>query len=93
MSTLQEQLAKVQEQQKLLKEKERRLKAQQKEVDKKAHTKLLIEVGKTIESILDRSLQQDDITKLQNFLELQEYRGKFFSKAMNSNINDKTSND
>ena len=91
MSTLQEQIAKVQEQQKLLKEKERRLKAQQ--VDKKAHTKLLIEVGKTIESILDRSLQQDDIVKLQNFLELQEYRGKFFSKAMNSNMNDKTSND
>ena len=93
MSTLQEKIAKVQEQQKLLKEKERRLKAQQKEVDKKNHTKLLIEVGKTIESILDRSLQQDDISKLQNFLELQEYRGKFFSKAMNSNINDKTSND
>jgi hypothetical protein len=93
MPTLQEQIAKVQEQQKLLKEKERRLKAQQKEVDKKAHTKLLIEVGRTIESILDRSLQQDDIVKLQNFLELQEYRGKFFSKAMNSNINDKTSND
>lgn len=93
MPTLQEQIAKVQEQQKLLKEKERRLKAQQKEVDKKAHTKLLIEVGRTIESILDRSLQQDDIVKLQNFLELQEYRGNFFSKAMNSNINDKTSND
>lgn len=93
MPTLQEQIAKVQEQQKLLKEKERRLKAQQKEVDKKAHTKLLIEVGRTIESILDRSLQQDDIVKLQNFLELQEYRGKFFSKAMNSNINYKTSND
>lgn len=93
MSILQEQIAKVQEQQKLLKEKERRLKAQQKEIDKKNHTKLLIEVGKTIESILDRSLQQDDITKLQNFLEFQEYRGKFFSKAMNSNINDKTSND
>lgn len=93
MSTLQEQIAKVQEQQKLLKEKECRLKAQQKEVDKKNYTKLLIEVGKTIESILDRHLQQDDITKLQNFLELQEYRGKFFLKAMNSNMNDKTSND
>lgn len=33
MSTLQEQIAKVQGQQKLLKEKERRLKAQQKEID------------------------------------------------------------
>lgn len=93
MSTLQEKIAKVQEQQKLLKEKERRLKAQQKEVDKKAHTKLLIEIGKIIENILDRPLQSNDISKLQDFLKLQEHRGNFFSKAMNSNIDNKTSND
>lgn len=91
--SIDEKLAELEVQKNQLKEKEKRLKAQQKEQDRKARTKRLIEIGATVENVLGRPIYNDDLPKLKAFLEQQEYRGKFFSKAMNSNMNDKTSND
>lgn len=81
--SIDEKLAELEEQKNQLKEKEKRLKAQQKEQERKARTKRLIEVGATVESVLGRPINKEDLPKLKMFLEQQEYRGNFFSKAMN----------
>lgn len=85
-------LKKIREQKNLLIEKEKKLIAQQKTQDRKARTKRLIEIGAIVESVLGRPIQQDELSNLKKFLQQQESRGEFFSKAMNVD-NSKTTND
>lgn len=77
-----ERLAELQERQKQLKAQERKLKAQHSQAERKERTKRLIEVGATVESVLGRPISKEDLPKLKAFLEQQEQRGQFFSKAM-----------
>lgn len=55
-----------------------------KEEERKARTKRLIEVGATVESVLGRPITQEELPLLKSFLEAQESRGGYFSKAMSS---------
>lgn len=81
--SIDERIAKLQEKQKQLKAQEKALKAKQSAEERKKRTKRLIEVGATVESVLGRPIEQFDLPKLKEFLEQQEKRGNYFSKAMN----------
>lgn len=50
--------------------------------ERKKRTKRLIEVGAAVESVLKQPIEKEDLPKLINFLEQQEERGNYFSKAM-----------
>lgn len=76
-----ERLLELQQQIEKLKKKEKLIKARQSEMERKARTKRLIEVGATVESVLKRPIEKEDLPKLKMFLEEQEQRGNFFSKA------------
>ena len=52
--------------------------------NRKARTKRLIMIGAEVEKILGRPIEEHDLPKLRRFLESQEARGRFFSKAMTS---------
>jgi hypothetical protein len=58
----------------------------EKQAERKARTKRLIEIGGAAESVLGRPFQNDDLQKFINFLKQQEIRGNYYSKAMNSSI-------
>lgn len=76
-----ERLLELQQQIEKLKKKEKLIKARQNEMERKTRTKRLIEVGATVESVLKRPIEKEDLPKLKMFLEEQEKRGNFFSKA------------
>lgn len=76
-----ERLLELQQQIEKLKKKEKLIKARQSEMERKSRTKRLIEVGATVESVLKRPIEKEDLPKLKMFLEEQEKRGNFFSKA------------
>jgi hypothetical protein len=80
--SIDERISELQEKQKQLKEQERKLKAQQSQAERKKRTKRLIEIGATVESVLGKSINENDLPKLKEFLEQQEQRGNWFSKAM-----------
>lgn len=46
-----------------------------------------------MENILGRPINKEDLPKLKAFLEQQEYRGSFFSKAMSCTKNVDINND
>ena len=69
-----------------LKAQERALRKRRSEDDRKKRTKRLIELGAIVESVLERPITDDDKIKLKAFLERQEHSGKYFSRAMNSQI-------
>ena len=81
--TDEERLLELQKQMEQLKAKEKIIKARQAEKERKARTKRLIEIGAVVESVLGRPIEKEDLSKLKSFLEEQEDRGHFFSKAMN----------
>ena len=72
MASIDERLEKLKKQKEELKAKEKKLLAQKASAERKKRTKRLIEVGAAVESV----------PKLINFLEQQEERGNYFSKAM-----------
>ena len=70
---------------KRLKEYENQMKllnAKKREQDRKERTHRLIEVGATLESVLKAPITGDMIPKLLDWLESQERKGSYFSKAM-----------
>jgi hypothetical protein len=79
---LNDKIAKLQEKQKQLKAQEKALKARQIQTERKIRTKRLIEVGAVVESVLGRPIEKEDLPNLLMFLQQQEQRGNFFSKAM-----------
>lgn len=58
------------------------LRHRENEKERKARTKRLIEIGASVESVLGRPIEKEDLPKLIAFLKTQEERGQFFSKAM-----------
>jgi hypothetical protein len=50
--------------------------------NRKARTKRLIMIGAEVEKILGKPIEEHDLPKLKRFLESQEIRGCYFSKAM-----------
>ena len=56
----------------------------EKQAERRARTKRLIEIGGAAESVLGRPFQEGDLQKFINFLKQQEIRGNYYSKAMNS---------
>ncbi len=75
LAELDKKLAQLQQQKKALLQRE-------KQAERKARTKRLIEVGAAVESILGKPIQKEDLPKLIAFLKQQERNGNFFSKAM-----------
>lgn len=65
-----------------LKEQEKDLKKKVAEVERKKRTRRLIEIGGTVQSVLGRSLEDDDKERLYRFLTMQERNGNYFTKAM-----------
>ena len=54
------------------------------EENRKARTKRLIMIGAEVEKTLDRPIEEHHLPKLRRFLENQEIRGCYFSKAMSA---------
>ena len=53
------------------------------DIDKKME-QLKAQKRATVEKVLGRPIEQEELPKLLNFLKQQEERGQYFSKAMNS---------
>ena len=51
---------------------------------RKARTRRLIMIGAEVEKILGKPIEEYDLPKLKRFLESQETRGHYFSKAMSA---------
>ena len=79
MASIDERLEKLKKQKEELKMKEKKLLAQKASEER---TKRLIEIGAAVESVLKQPIEKEDLPKLINFLEQQEERGNYFSKAM-----------
>ena len=72
-------ISKKQEQMNALK---KQLQRREAEEMRKARTKRLIMIGAEVEKILGKPIVENDLPKLKRFLESQESRGHYFSKAM-----------
>lgn len=83
--TLEEQIKALEEREKVLKARKQELLAKNREKERKARTHRLIEVGGAVESVLGRPIEKEDLPKLIAFLQEQERRGQYFSKAMSDN--------
>lgn len=82
MASIDERLEKLKKQKEELKMKEKKLLAQKASEERKKRTKRLIEIGAAVESVLKQPIEKEDLPKLITFLEQQEERGNYFSKAM-----------
>lgn len=81
-----------QEKKEQLNQQVKQLKARKSQEERKARTKRLIEIGASVESVLGRPIEKDDLPNLIKFLEDQENRGRWFSKAMNKDSQNYNSN-
>ena len=79
-----ERIADLQKRQEQLKAQEKALKKRQSEEERKKRTRRLIELGATVESVLERPTTDEDKIRLLNFLKKQESNGKYYTKAMNA---------
>lgn len=70
----------------------KQLKARKSQEERKARTKRLIDIGASVESVLGRPIEKEDLPNLIKFLEDQENRGRWFSKAMNKDSQNYNSN-
>lgn len=82
--TIDERIADNRKKQEQLKAEEKALKKRQAQAERKARTRRLIEIGGIVESVLGRSVTDDDKNRLMNFLKKQEVNGKYFTRAMNA---------
>ena len=81
------QLKKLMEKTKAYGEQIKKLQAQKSESDRKARTHRLIEIGATVESVLGRSIEKDELPRLMSWLTNQEKRGHYLSRALSENEN------
>lgn len=65
-----------------LKKRKQRLINQEKQKERKARTRRLIQIGGAVESVLGHPIDEKDIPLLIKFLKTQEDRGNYFSRAM-----------
>lgn len=87
--TLEERVNELTEKENQIKAQLKKLKAQQSNEARKKRTRRLIEIGGVVESVLGKTIEKEDLPKLKAFLEQQEQRGKYFSKAMNESTENK----
>ena len=83
--SLSERIEELQRRQAQLHEQERLLKARKSVADRKADAHRKIVIGATVESVLGRQIQEEELPKLFHYLHDQENRGRYFSRAMNEN--------
>ncbi len=83
VESLDKQILKEQEKQNQAKERIKELQRKQNALERKQRNHRLIQIGATVESVLNRPIVEDDIPKLLRFLQQQEERGQYFSNAMN----------
>lgn len=74
-----EEIEKKEAQMKALK---KQLKRKEAVENRKARTKRLIMIGAEVEKVLGKPIEANDLPKLVRFLESQESRGHYFSRAM-----------
>ena len=77
-----ERIAELDEKMEQIKAQKKAILQREKEIQRKARTKRLIEIGGAVESVLGHPIEKEDIPNLIAFLEQQEKRGNYFSKAM-----------
>lgn len=80
--TTRERIAEIEKKQEQMSALKKQLQKREAEENRKARTRRLIMIGAEVEKILGRPIEADDLPKLKTFLESQEARGSFFSKAM-----------
>ncbi len=80
--TTSERIAEVERRKAQLLALEKQLRQREKEENRKARTKRLIEIGAEVESVLGSTIEREDLPKLRSFLMDQEKRGRYFSRAM-----------
>lgn len=82
IKSTEERIADLEKKMQQLKEQKKKILAREKEQERKARNHRLIEIGATVESVLGRPIEKEDLPKLKFFLESQEKRGNFFTQAM-----------
>ena len=77
-----EMIAEIEKKQEQMNARKKQLLKREAAENRKARTKRLIMIGAEVEKILGRPIEEKDLPKLIRFLENQEARGHFFSRAM-----------
>lgn len=81
---LRDSIKKKNEQLKAIANRKKQLTARKDNEKQKARTHHLCQIGGMIYKILGRDFEDGDVKRLENFLNSQEQRGGYFSKAMNT---------
>ena len=77
-------IEKKNEQLKIIANRKKQLTARKDNEEQKARTHHFCEIAGTLYKILGRDFEDGDVERLENFLNGQEQRGNYFSKAMNT---------
>ena len=77
-----EMIAEIEKKQEQMNARKKQLLKREAAENRKARIKRLIMIGAEVEKILGRPIEEKDLPKLIRFLENQESRGHFFSRAM-----------
>ena len=80
--TTSERIAEVEKKEQQYSALKKQLKKREAEENRKARTRRLILIGAEVENILGKPIEANDLPKLKHFLQSQEARGRYFSKAM-----------
>ena len=80
--TIGEMIAEIEKKQEQMNARKKQLLKREAAENRKARIKRLIMIGAEVEKILGRPIEEKDLPKLIRFLENQEARGHFFSRAM-----------
>ena len=81
-----ERIAEIEKKQEQMNALKRQLQKREAAENRKARTRRLIMIGAEVEKVLGRAIEEHDLPKLRWFLESQETRGHYFSKAMAEDI-------
>ena len=82
--TTNERIAKLEEKKKQIEAQRRQLIVRRNKKERAVKTHRLVEIGAICEEVLGKPIEKEDLPKLRAFLEQQEQRGHYFSKAFNS---------
>lgn len=77
-----EMIAEIEKKQEQMNARKKQLLKREAAENRKARIKRLIMIGAEVEKILGKPIEEHDLPKLKRFLESQEARGHYFSKAM-----------
>ena len=80
--TTSERIADIEKKQEQMSALKKQLQKREAAENRKARTKRLILIGAEVEKILGKPVEEKDLPKLKRFLESQESRGHYFTRAM-----------